>query len=99
MALSGCLPDKAADTQSAQLLKPRSCCRACRGTQASARRRCDQLRWALAALARKAPTCSLVSVYKKYNQSKFQEVAKVPNLDELLQVAPGPSSLQSVEAS
>lgn len=40
---------------------------------------------ALAALARKAPQSSLVSVYKKYNQAKFQEVAKIQNLEELLQ--------------
>ena len=38
----------------------------------------------LAALARKAPTSSLISVFKKYNQSRFQEVAKVNNLEQLL---------------
>ena len=38
----------------------------------------------LAALARKAPNSSLISVFKKYNQSRFQEVAKVNNLEQLL---------------
>ena len=40
---------------------------------------------ALAALARKAPTNTLGSVYKKYIQTRFQEVAKTPDLEELLQ--------------
>ena len=36
-------------------------------------------------LHRKAPTSSLLSVYKKYSQPKFQSISKITGLHDLLQ--------------